>query len=271
MRRILGLVLLVVVSLLAGCNGPTDSAQTGRETLTPVPIDETPTRAQSADRQLAPGLTRDELFNPELLLRHHEARLANTTHTRVHNVTRRHPNGSTLSIAVTRVASNQTAVRIQQNRTVWTGTDQGTLIIDRWSSNNTTYTAVIQENTTTYSVSSVVGTDRQRLETRAYSASLSQILLQLPIVVGEPVNDDGMRVYPIATTERRDLGSIRNVSFTGNVTAAGIITEYRLQYEVYQNETLVHVTVHNAVTVGQDRVVQPDWLSVAKEETSRHE
>lgn len=262
------LILLTAMLVLAGCNGLGGSPEPTQETLSPVPVDDGPVTEGPRAGRLAPGLTQAGITDSERLLRTHESVLANTTYTRHHRVVRRAPNGSVLSASTTRTTSNRTAVRIRQNSTSRIGTNGTALTVDRWSTNNRTYTAVIRGGNATYSVSPVRNDGRQRLETRGYSASLSQILSQLSVTVGVPVETDGTPVYPVTTTEARDLATIQNVTFTGRVTADGVVTAYRLDYRVVRGTTPVDVTVTETVTVGQTQVDQPEWLETARRELS---
>lgn len=259
------LILLGTLVVLAGCSLG-GSPETTR-TLSPVPIDDGPVTEGPRAGELAPGLTQDGIVNSELLLRSHESELADATYTRHHRVVMRAPNGSVLSVSTTRTTSNRTAVRIRQNSTslAENGT---TLIVDRWSTNNLTYTTVTRGNNTTYRVSPVRNVDGERLETRGYSASLSQILSQLSVTVGRPVETDGTRMYPLRTTEQRDLATIQNVTFAATVTLEGVITEYRLEYRVVRGTTPVDVTVTETVIVGPTKVERPEWLEAARSELS---
>lgn len=261
------LTLLCTLVILTGCNGLGGSPEATR-TLSPAPVNNSSLTEGPRAGELAPGLTRDGITDSERLLRTHESELANTTYTRHHRVVKRAPNGSVLSVSTTRTTSNLTAVRVRQNSTSMTDADEPTLTISRWSANNLTYTAVTRGRNTTYRVSPVRNADRERLETRGYSASLSQILAQLSITVGQPAETGETRVYPLNTTEQRDLATIRNVTFTGRVTADGIVTEYRLEYRVVRGTTPIDVIVTDAVVVGSTQVEPPAWLATARTELS---
>jgi len=266
----MGLVLLLSVVLVSGCSSLGDVPADSRRTVTPAPVpttnDDTPTRASGA--RIAPGLTTDELLDSEALLRNHAIELDNRSYTFQRHVTRRYPNGSIRSTSARIVHYNGTAVRIRYNGTTDRGGNQTVTSIDRWSTDNRTYTAVTRDDDTTYDVSPVVDGKQGTFDASDYSGSLGRILMRLPITVGDPVETNATTIYPLTVSERRDIPPLRNVLFTGYVTNDGVVTEYTLEYEVSNGGVPVRVTIHSSVTLGRTTVERPNWLTDAVNATS---
>lgn len=268
MRRAIGVVLLLAMLAIAGCSNLVGSGPDAQQTLTPVPVSNDSTGVGGADDRIAPGLTTDGIVDSRRFLRNHAALLANSSYTLRRRVSRQYPNGSIRSTSETVIHRNTTAVRVRHSRTVYRGANGTVTGVERWSTNGTTYTALLRENGTRYERSTATDGAGTVLETAEYSESLGQILMHLPVAVGAPTEVDGTTVYPVAVTERRDVFPLRNVSFTGNVTERGIITEYRLEYEVFRDGIPISVTVRNSVTTGPTTVDRPDWLPEAINATS---
>jgi len=196
MRRWLVLVSLVCLLLFAGCNSLKQAPQTDREILTPALVEQFTTRGPSQQERVTPGVTRDALVDPERLLRRHEASLNTRRHISRREVVCRESNGTIRSVLVTDIESNETAARIRQSGTASAARKASVLTVNRWSTNNVTYTSITRGDEASYSVSPVLAADRQRIRVRSYSASLSQILSQLEVTVGEPNRRDGTTTYP---------------------------------------------------------------------------
>lgn len=267
MRRTAGLILLLSAAVTAGCGGLVGSQLDGQGTLTPVPVPSDGTPASESDGRIAPGLTTDGIVDPERLLRTHADRLENTSYAFHRRVSRRNPDGSIRSTSETVIHDDESAVRVRHARTVYRGGNRTVTRVDRWTAGDETYTAITRDNETTYEVAAVASGGKP-LETTHYSESLTQILAHLPVAVGPPAEVEGTTVYPLEVTERRDVYPLRNVSFVGNVTERGLVTEYRLEYEVRHDGTPIRVTVRRAVSTGRTTVARPDWLPNAVNATS---
>jgi len=176
MRRVTGIALLLSVVLVTGCSGLGNTPADGQRTVTPAPVPTTTddTSVRAGGSRIVPGLSTDELFNSEALLRNHATELDNRSYTSHRRVTRRYLNSSIRSTSERTVHYNGTAIRIRYDGTTGRGEDRTVTSVDRWSMDNRTYTVVIHDDDTSYGVSSVADGERGTLDASEYSDSFGR-------------------------------------------------------------------------------------------------
>lgn len=265
MPRSVGPLVVALTLLLAGCGGVVSSPATETPSVTPV---EVPTTTHQPDRFVAPGMTAERLVDPAALQRSHAATLANSSHTFREVVTRRAANGTLLGRYVTFVARNGTTVRYRFDGDRRAEED-GPWPVDRYVTGERVYTARTNGSATTYATGVVSETGRRvPLSPADYAASMTRVFGLLPIQVEETVRSGDRTRYYLETADPRDVPPLRNATFVGAVTPAGVIDDYRVSYEVEREGRPVTVTVTVSIDdLGRATVERPDWYDRAVAET----
>lgn len=265
LRLTLTLVLVLSSIALAGCAGFGNTDGGRVEPSTPVPVPATSNGNEANPGIVAPGLTTDNLHDPKALFRHHAKELQNTSVTARRRVTREYLNGTNQSTSTRVVRSNATATQIRYTRMTGNGT---TRQVDQWIHEERRYSVLTHGNRTQYRVSSAP--DAEARDWWGYSQSFGRLLIQLPVTVGDPVARNMTRVYPIQTTDRQDVASLRNVSFTGRVSERGLVQEYTLSYVTVAGEVPVQVTIEFDIsTIGRTTVERPKWVQQIEDASRR--
>lgn len=261
---------LVLVVLLAGCSAPADS--TPSSTLTPVDVPETPDRSDRlASGEFAPGVDDSGVTDPGRLARAHADVLSRSSYTVNQTLSQTYANGTVKSKYVTdaRFASAPgtfTANATQTDRFDGTHT---TRYVERFADGERVYERVTEADETRYGIVRT-GDGRPRDPLAMYPRNLtnSQAIARLFRLVETNTTDrwveNGTRYVRVQSRQEpplSDLPPLQNVTIQATVAESGLVTSYRVEYDVARDDTAVHVVV--AVTyddVGETAVRPPMWL-----------
>lgn len=268
--------VLVLVVVLAGCNGLVlGGEETPASTVTPMPVptdEPTPTPRP----ELAPGLTRNGVVEPFALAEAHASVLADTSYTLVENHSVRFRRGMVYSggTVEARLGTNHTRYAV-----VRTGSQTSVpfpVIEERfWSNGNRTLVARTSTDNTTYAIARADGgplpvrralsddpTNSDRIPT-LFGAMETR-------VVGLTVRN-GTRLYRVRgsnltnefalDTEWESPGNVKLVAL---VDRRGLVREYRLHYTASFDGDPVRVSRRVRYTnVGSTTVERPSWYGAA--------
>lgn len=258
MRRVTLWLALSVAVLGAGCGSlaSNDTAGTATETLTPVDVPGTEVTPEPP--LVAPGLTADRVVDGSALVAAHAGTILDASHTYREHVTRRYTNGTVQSGYTTVVQRNGTRVRYQYNRTA-SRRSRAPVAVDRWVTGNRSYVARTSGNRTSYRVADGLG-PQIPLRTVDYASSVGQAFRLMDVTVTGTERRNGRTVYRLATPEPQVVPPSRNVTFVAYVTPEGVVTDYRLTYDLVRSDERTRVTVVVAFeNVGSTTVPRPDW------------
>lgn len=262
---VVGLTLLV---LAAGCNAPVES--TPESTLTPVAVPEAENE-QVAPGELAPGVDSTGVTDAGRLAAAHADVLAGTTYSVNQTLAQTYRNGTVEARYVTRARfatdGRFVATLTQADRR------EGTLSVrrvERFSDGTRLYEADTEANETHYSVAP--GTDGvPRSPGSAYPDNLtnSRAIAQLFSLVEANTTDqwveNGTRYYHLESRQQpplADLPPLQNVTLTATVAETGLVTGYRVEYDVVRGGAVVHVLVAvDYRAVAETTVAPPAWLN----------
>jgi hypothetical protein len=255
-----GTLLVVALSLTAGCSQPLigDGAPEETPTVTPVPIAEDGSRGADDGRlggeELAPGVQSDGIADPARLLAAHDEALSNRSYT-VRLSSRRETNQST-------TVTYGRAVRVGEDGhfhyVLTTETPGGEYRIERWRGAETAAEAVTEKGNTTY----------RRLEDPAIpnlltGGDLWRLFVALPADVEAIGDRDGTAVHRV-TGGPGELPPLSNVTYAVEVTERGLIRAYEVRYDLAGRTPGTTVTVTATVSgVGETTVERPPWVDDA--------
>ncbi|MEF8842744.1 MAG: hypothetical protein V5A62_14160 [Haloarculaceae archaeon] len=272
MSRVPVTTVIVALVLLAGCGSTVAPAPDGTPTgtVTPAPVPrETPT--PRGPPVLAPGLSEEGVFDPVRLADAHAATLSNTSFTAVREERRRYENGSFRSAyrSVVRVAARGDRFRYELNQTDVREGARHEQRLARYSDGSVVYVATTRGGRTTYSV--VGGTDAPADPSTVLPGNATArfgVLRLFGSLRFDPVDRrtvDGRTVYRLTVENgSQTLGGLRDVTMNATVREDGIVTAYRLAYDVSDVRVTVDVEFRR---IGDTRVTSPAWLPAARDAT----
>ncbi|WP_435196807.1 DUF7537 family lipoprotein [Natronomonas sp. EA1] len=267
-RTTLALVGLVVLLVLAGCNAPATETE---RTLTPAPVPET--ASPTPTRALAPGVDSAGVFDSPALASAHARVLGEASYTVNQTVFQQYPNGTVDAryVTVARFAADHTVFRSTLRQADRRDGRLVTRRVERYGDGSRVYEAVTAENETTYGV--VRGPDGEpRSPVNVFPANLTNrrpIERLFTLVETETVETrarNGTRFVRVATTEPQRLPPLRNVTLTATVREDGVVTAYRVTYDVDRGEGRIDVLVALEYTaIGETTPEAPPWLDRARD------
>jgi hypothetical protein len=271
MRRALGMILIAVLVVLAGCSGVFGSdGGEPTETVTPaaVPTDEpTPTPVP----RLAPGLTEQGIVSPRALVAAHQSFLQNRSFTQRSNSTALAANGSTVLRTTSTLRVGPTgAARYVSNRSgpyLAEGSGAIPTRVAAWSGDDGYFVRQTFANgTTTYSRS-----PGGRMGTQFALGTLPSLLSALDInstTVTDRRSENETTLYHIngtIDTRRRANTSVRLL-----VDSRGVIHEYTTTRRLSTGPTVTKsITENRLVAVNTTGTPErPSWVETAKNRTT---
>ncbi|MEF8868569.1 MAG: hypothetical protein V5A85_08630 [Haloarculaceae archaeon] len=269
MSRVAPLALVALV-LLAGCGSVAPAGDgTPTRTVTAAPLPgETPT--PRGPPVLAPGLSTEGVFDAARLADAHAATLSATSFTAVREERRRYANGSLRSgyRSVVRMAAGGERFRYALNQTDVRGGSPREQGLARYSNGSVVYVAITRDGATTYSV--LGGEDPVEPSTVFPGNATARFgvarlfgSLRFDVLGRETV--DGRTVYRVGVENgSQTLSGLRNVTMNATVREDGLVTRYRLTYEVGGLRVFVTVEFRR---VGETAVEPPAWLPAARNAT----
>lgn len=263
-------VLALVV--LAGCGGAVAPAPDGTPTRTvtpaPVPGD---TGTPERPTELAPGLSAGGVFDPVRLADAHATTLSRTSFTAVREERRRYANGTLRSgyRSVVRVSARGDRFHYELNQTDVRGGRGSEQRLARYSDGSVVHVATTREGETTYSV--VGGPDAPADPSTVLPGNATarfgvlRLFGSLRFDVLDSRTVDGRTVYRVGVENgSRTLGGLRNVTMNATIREDGLVTAYRLSYDVDDLRVAVVVEFRR---VGETRITPPGWLPAARNAT----
>lgn len=254
-------VVLVLLVLLAGCQGVTPGGET--PTLTPVVVPtETPT--ERPPQTLAPGVTERGVTDPSALATAHAEALGGTAFTFRANYTERGPDGTVRGRTVTTVRSGAG----DRYHYVRSDTDDETVRrVERWSDGERALERQVAGNDTDYRV--VRGPDGQPLGPAAAlpvdptaRRGIERVFRAVQTTVTVRAVRNGTTYYRVEgdglTTP--NPSSLQDTSLVALVDEHGVVHRYRLAYTTDRggDEARVVGTVR-FTDVGTTTVERPVW------------
>ena len=267
---------VVALVVLAGCGSAVAPAPDGTPTRTvtpaPVPVPQQTEAPQSRrPSELAPGLSAEGVFDPVRLADAHAAALSNASFTAVRKERRRYANGSLRSRyrSAVRVSAGGDRFRYELNQTDLRDGRTSEQRLARYSDGSTVYVATTRGGKTTYSVVGGSETPAEPSTVLPGNATARFGVLRLFGSLRFDVLDrrtvDGRTVYRVGVeNDSRTLGGLRNVTMNATVREDGLVTAYRLGYDVDDIRVAVVVEFRR---VGETRVTPPEWLPAARNAT----
>ena len=267
-------VALAALVVLAGCGSLVTPAGDGTSTrtVTPAPLPrETPAPAPGGPATLAPGLSPEGVFDAARLAEAHATVLSRTSFTAVREERRRHANGSLRSSyrRVVRMSTGGERFVYELNQTDVRGgrADEGRLAL--YSNGSTVYAATTRNGETAYSVlgGATEPSDPTTVlpENATARSGTARLLGTLRFDVVDRRSVDGRAVYRLTVENgSQDLDRLRNVRMNASVRADGLVTAYRLAYDVDGIRVAVTVDFRD---VGETDVAPPAWLPAARNAT----
>lgn len=272
MFRITHATVLAALVVLAGCGSLATPAGDGTttRTVTPAPLpQETPSPRGPA--VLAPGVDAEGVFDAGRLTEAHATALSHTSFTTVREERRRYANGSLRSShrRVVRVSADRERFYYELNQSDVSGGRTTEERLVRYSNGSVVYVATTRAGETTYSV---LG---GRPEPNDPSGGLpgdatarsgvARLFGTLRFDVLDRRTVDGRTIYRLGVENgSQQVGVLRNVSMNASVREDGLVTAYRLTYDV--DDIGVSVTVEFR-EVGETEVTPPVWLPAARNAT----
>jgi len=265
-------VALVALVLLAGCGGAATSGgdRTPTRTVTPAPVpEETPT--PQGPPELAPGLSAEGVFDAARLADAHAATLSSTSFTAVRVERRHYTNGSLRSRyrSVVRMAARGDRFQYDLNQTtVRDGRPRGQRLA-RYSDGEVVYVTTARDGETTYSV--LGGPERPADPSTVFPENASarfgvaRLFGALRFDVRDCRSVDGRTVYRLAVENgSQTLGGLEDINMNATVREDGVVTAYRLSYDVGDLRVAVAVEFRR---VGETEITPPAWLPAARNAT----
>jgi hypothetical protein len=264
--------VLVAFVLLAGCGSVASPGGdvTPTRTITPVPVpQETPTPRGPA--VLAPGLSAEGVFDATELADAHAATLSATSFTAVRVERRHRADGSLVSRyrSVVRMSAAGDRFRYGLNQTDVRDGRVRNQSLARYADGSQVYVATTRSGETTYSVLGDPGepTDPSTVfrENATERVGVVRLFGSLRLDVVDRRTVDGRTVYRVAVENgSQQFGTLRNVSLNATIREDGLVTAYRLSYEIGSLRVAVAVDFRD---VGGTEVTPPSWLPAARNAT----
>jgi len=263
--------VLAALVLLAGCGSVASPGGDGTptRTVTAVPVpQETPTPRGPA--VLAPGLSAEEVFDATELADAHAATLSATSFTAVREERRHRADGSLVSRyrSVVRMSATGDRFRYGLNQTDVRDGRVRNQSLARYADGSRVYVSTTRGGETTYSVlGGTEPTDPSAVFPENATARIGLVRLfgslRLDVVDRRTVDD--RTVYRVAVENgSQQLGTLRNVSLNATIREDGLVTAYRLSYEIGSLRVAVAVDFRD---VGGTEVTPPSWLPAARNAT----
>jgi hypothetical protein len=261
---------LVLASLvfLAGCGGMLAPGPDGTPTRTvtpaPLPVE---TATPGGPSVLAPGLSTDGVFDAGDLADAHVAALEGVSFTVVREERRTYTNGSFRSRyrSVVRMSAAADRFRYGLNQTDRRDGRLRHQRLERYADGSVVYVAITREDETTYSI--LGGPERPVEPSTVFPDGatarfgVARLFGSLRLDVVDRRVADGRTAYAVAVENgSQALGGLRNVSMNATVRSDGLVTDYRLAYEVGDIRVTVVVEFER---VGETEVTPPSWLPAA--------
>jgi hypothetical protein len=265
MRRALGMVLIAVLVVLAGCSGVLGGGGgEPTETITPaaVPTDEpTPTPVP----QLAPGITGEGIENPGVLVSAHTSILQNQSFTMRSNSTGLAANGSAVgrSTVTLRAGPPGEGVHLVPE-------GNGTYTYSVWSKDGRTFQKrTFPNGTTTYLRYEAYSGERYG----ATGAGLRGLLKPFSVANTSVTEQErnGTTLYLVQGNARSDEGFRQgNISLRMLVDSRGFIHSYRTTREAPFDDDVSRIISESRYSkVGAtDAPERPSWVETAKNRTT---
>jgi hypothetical protein len=261
------LSLLALAVVLAGCNAP--ASGTPASTLTPAPV---PEANASTDRlaagELAPGVEASGVTDTTRLARAHAEVLAASGYTVDQTVVRTDLNGTLDARYVThaRFAADAGSFDATLTQTDLVDGTRTTRTVERFGDGQQVYEAVTESNETRYRV--VRRPDgRPRSPAVFYPTNLTNepAIAQLFSLVETTTTDrwteNGTRYVHVQSVQRFSLPRFQNVTLDATVAESGLVSDYRVAYDVVRDGVTIHVVVAVTYTdVGETSPERPGWL-----------
>jgi len=274
MARVSSATAVVAILVLAGCGGAvvpgTDGTPTRTVTPAPVPVPQEPSTPRGSP-PLAPGLSEEGVFDPVRLADAHAATLSNASFTAIREERRHYENGSFRSAyrSVVRMAADGERFRYELNQTdVREGTRHEQRLA-RYADGSVVYVATTRRGETTYSV---VGGPESPADpatilpgnaTARFGVLRLFGSLRFGVLGSRTV--DGRTIHRLTVENGSGtLGGLRNVTMNATVREDGLVTAYRLSYDVGDLRVAVAVEFRR---VGETEITPPAWLPAARNAT----
>lgn len=263
--RALAAVTLACLLTLAGCGGVDAPAADSRPTVTPAAVPDDPVEEHAGS--LAPGLTREGVFDPDRLTAAHAAALATTSYTVQRRETRTYRNGTVRSRYESTVAVSAGGDRFRYalEQVDYRGSEASERSIDRWMTDGS---GVERRRSGEVRYRRLTDPDAVLPERATNRLGLTRILVVVDLHVTETTTTpDGTTLYHLGVEGGpEDLPPLEAVSFDAVVREDGVVRSYHLTYLVERAGTPVRVTVEVAFGgLGETRVVRPLWYDEAVE------
>ncbi|WP_254537139.1 DUF7537 family lipoprotein [Halomarina litorea] len=265
--RALAVVALAFVLALAGCGGV--DAPAGTEgTVTPAAVPDDPVEEHAGS--LAPGMTREGVFDPERLTDAHAAVLATTSYTVQRREMRTYRNGTVRSRyeSTVQVSAGGDRFRYALEQADYRGAEERVRSIDRWMADGRGFE---RRESGGVSYRRLSNPDAVLPERATNRLGLTRILLVVDLhVTGTTRTPDGATLYHLGVEGGpEDLPPLREVSFEAVVREDGVVRSYDLTYLVEREGTTVRVTVQVAFgALGETQATRPLWHDEAVEALS---
>jgi hypothetical protein len=265
-------VTLAALVLFAGCGSVASPGEdaTPTRTITPVPVpQETPTPRGPA--VLAPGLSVEGVFDATELADAHAATLSATSFTAVREERRHRADGSLVSRyrSVVRMSAADNRFRYALNQTDVRDGRSRNQSLARYADGSRVYVATTRGGETIYSVLGDPDepTDPSTVFRENATARVGVVRLfgslRLDVVDRRTVDDRTVYRVTVENGSQR-LGTLRNVSLNATIREDGLVTAYRLSYEIGELRVAVAVDFRD---VGGTEVTPPAWLPAARDAT----
>ncbi len=271
MRRALGVILIAVLVVLAGCSGVFGGGSEPSETVTPaaVPTDEpTPTPAP----RLAPGITEQGIVSPRALVAAHQSFLQNRSFTRRSNSTALAANGSTVlrTTGTLRVGPPgeglySTTVRngsylAQESATISTRSESW------WNGGQYVVKRTFPNGTTAYSQQPVRGA-----RASAATGTLPYLLRSFDTnntTVTDRLTRNGTTLYRVQGVAQTDMAG--NTTLRLLVDSRGVVCEYSTVRRLSSGSGVSKsVAETRLVAINEtDAPEQPSWVDTAENRTT---
>lgn len=266
--RGLATLALVLALVLAGCGG-TDAPAFGgadRPTVTPAAVPHDPPAAPG--RTLAPGLTREGVFDPNRLAAAHAAVLADTSYT-VHRVEQRtYRNGTVRSRyeSTVRVAAGGDRFRYVLEQADYRGETPRERRVGRWMDDGSGFERH-EDASGSVRYRRLSDPDAVLPERATNRYGLARVLSAVDLRVTGTTERGGRTLYHLGVEGTpEDLPPLRSVAVDAVVDDRGVVRSYDLTYRVERAGTPTRVTVRVAFdALGATRVVRPLWYDEAAE------
>lgn len=269
MTRSLAAALALAV-LLAGCNAPVDS--TPGSTLSPAPVPEKPASHDRPSGELAPGVGPTGVTDAARLASAHAETLAGAGYTVNQTLSQTYTNGTVESRYVTHARFAPDAARFTTNLTQtdrFGGDGLSTRHIERFADGERVYEVVTERTTARYRV--IRGPEGVPRPPSAFYPSnftneraIARLFTLVETTTTDRWTEDGTRYVRVASPREAPFPSLpplQNVTLVATVTGSGLVTDYRVEYDVIRSGDVVHVVVAVEYTaVGETTVHRPDWV-----------